>query len=549
MINIMLIAGDKTEKLSEFLKQRGTFNIDYEFSSLMEDILEIKDSIISVDKLVYLLDEQTLNMRAEMKLLKELLTEDGFFTVREILFIITERDGTDKAVRCLDVYNVACLLNEGKDRASAIAEYEPFVGKGYTYESLRAFKGCFRTNNVPECSSTLEVMLRYEIRANSVIPLDAMLEHSNVLEAHLAALKQFYRAGFTISYLHEDYGDGTFKRLAKILTYLENVNDAVSKDRALTECIVVGGKRCDFLSADYVFEVIRSIYFEEFDETSVSAAVRHGNMYGDFIYRWLQSLRPLVIYSVDNDYVHNRVSSKYDEVQINCDEGVMFHFPIDFFNEYENEFTKWVKNYQPNQCCLEVYSVGQHSRVLCIFFTKKGTNKATIRNNHIGIYADLATKKELIFNEESRVTCPILKSMLYRHFKKHEKDTSIIDRLDIQTVLAFIQVLILQDSEEYQTLFKRQDSFSSGFQRLRWFVRSDDNFYSAVLRYIMVMAGLRTQYNANCISKSLQETVVVNGKEHDILGVFSGDKTLLEILQNNRDTLHPYLKGDVMYFE
>ena len=53
MINIMLIAGDKTEKLSEFLIQKGTFNLEYAFNSLSEDIHTIRDSIINVDKLVY----------------------------------------------------------------------------------------------------------------------------------------------------------------------------------------------------------------------------------------------------------------------------------------------------------------------------------------------------------------------------------------------------------------------------------------------------------------------------------------------------------------
>lgn len=99
MINIMLVAGNKTEKLNNFLQQKGTFSIDYAYRSLAEDIVNIRDSIISVDKMVYLLDDQIINIRTEMRLLKELLIDGGFFTVKEIVFLVTKSVDVDKAVR------------------------------------------------------------------------------------------------------------------------------------------------------------------------------------------------------------------------------------------------------------------------------------------------------------------------------------------------------------------------------------------------------------------------------------------------------------------
>ena len=99
MINVMLVAGDNTPKLAEFLVQRGTFSLDFSYRSLTEEVMHVKDSIINVDKLIYLLDDQQINIRTEMQLLKELLTSEGFFTVREIIFIVTENTEADKAIR------------------------------------------------------------------------------------------------------------------------------------------------------------------------------------------------------------------------------------------------------------------------------------------------------------------------------------------------------------------------------------------------------------------------------------------------------------------
>ena len=49
MINVMLVAGDNTPKLAEFLVQRGTFSLDFSYRSLTEEVMHVKDSIINVE--------------------------------------------------------------------------------------------------------------------------------------------------------------------------------------------------------------------------------------------------------------------------------------------------------------------------------------------------------------------------------------------------------------------------------------------------------------------------------------------------------------------
>lgn len=157
MINIMLVAGDKTEKLSEFLKQRGTFNIDFEYRSLSEEILAIKDSIINVDKLVYLLDDQLLNIRTEMQTLKELLINDSFFTVREVLFLIIDNSNADKAVK----YFTAVMTEshyenfniiKTKEKVSFADIFDYIIGGSYSESYKNTFKDVYRVERNSESS-------------------------------------------------------------------------------------------------------------------------------------------------------------------------------------------------------------------------------------------------------------------------------------------------------------------------------------------------------------------------------------------------------------
>lgn len=114
MINIMLVAGEKTTKLAAFLRQRGTFQIDFTFRSLSEDLNKVRDSIINVDKLVYVLDKPEVNIRMEMQVLKELLNNDGFFVVQEILFIITESEEAKSALRYFNAVMDSCNFEQFK---------------------------------------------------------------------------------------------------------------------------------------------------------------------------------------------------------------------------------------------------------------------------------------------------------------------------------------------------------------------------------------------------------------------------------------------------
>lgn len=81
MINIMLVAGDKTDKLAKFFKMRNAFSVSMACESLSSNVAQIKDSIINVNTLLYFYQESSINIRTDMQILKELLSDNNFFTV------------------------------------------------------------------------------------------------------------------------------------------------------------------------------------------------------------------------------------------------------------------------------------------------------------------------------------------------------------------------------------------------------------------------------------------------------------------------------------
>lgn len=203
MINVLLIAGDKTEKLTKFLEQRGAFEITNSYRSIAEDISTIRDSIINVDKMIYLLDSDTVNIRTEMQLLKELLLDEGFFTVREIVFIATESVDADKAIRYFKVvmqdsnfsnYSV----HKAKNKLSFADIFDLIIGISRAENYKNTYKSVYRVERNSESD------VAYMAEDNSGMTVEPF--NYERVQAYEAAKKNSLRAESGI--LHKDETSG-----------------------------------------------------------------------------------------------------------------------------------------------------------------------------------------------------------------------------------------------------------------------------------------------------------------------------------------------------
>ena len=91
MIKLMIVAGRQSAKLAEHLNKTGAFRADYVYHSLAQNQEKIKNSIIKVDKLLYIYqpeeDNGVTSIREDMVILQKLIISDEFFSTNEVIFI------------------------------------------------------------------------------------------------------------------------------------------------------------------------------------------------------------------------------------------------------------------------------------------------------------------------------------------------------------------------------------------------------------------------------------------------------------------------------
>ena len=81
------------------MTERGTFEVPFYYESLSKNSNEIKNSIIKVDKMLYLYQPDEISIRYDMGILKNLLAKSSFFDPGEITCIVNGNpDENTKAI-------------------------------------------------------------------------------------------------------------------------------------------------------------------------------------------------------------------------------------------------------------------------------------------------------------------------------------------------------------------------------------------------------------------------------------------------------------------
>lgn len=237
------------------------------------------------------------------------------------------------------------------------------------------------------------------------------------------------------------------------------------------------------------------------------------------------------------------IDSDYVDVQILYNGVPVFHFPEDFFFEYYEEIEAWGREHRMP------VTVMTEGNSLLLSFSDVSSYTIQARKVPVSLSLDLKSKIRLLEENDCRYNMPIMKAKMLEYMRDNGKDPSVLDNVGLQMVITLVQVLLLQDTPEYKTLFQRDDSFLAGFNALKWMVRSDDNLYSAVMRYAFALTSIYNEYSNAKISETLQSYAIVNGTQMPILSVFSKNKSLLQFLQENKKSCKVNVEGDVMRIE
>lgn len=99
MSKLLIVAGKNSKNLRDFMTERGTFEVPFYYESLSKNSNEIKNSIIKVDKMLYLYQPDEISIRYDMGILKNLLAKSSFFDPGEITCIVNGNpDENTKAI-------------------------------------------------------------------------------------------------------------------------------------------------------------------------------------------------------------------------------------------------------------------------------------------------------------------------------------------------------------------------------------------------------------------------------------------------------------------
>lgn len=166
MIKLMIVAGDRAAGLAEHLNKTGAFRIDYAFWSLVQNQDKIRNSIIRVDKLLYVYQPDDSNgvttVCEDMIFLKKLLMSDGFFSTSEVLFLQKDSPFAEQASAYFNTVMRECnnaLTKSNRNKAEIIYSIKTVKGT-LSFQSVHDY--LLGTTVAEDFSNTISKVYRYE---------------------------------------------------------------------------------------------------------------------------------------------------------------------------------------------------------------------------------------------------------------------------------------------------------------------------------------------------------------------------------------------------
>jgi len=486
-------------------------------------------------------------------------SEDNTEAIKDHMEAVTEWQSSGEYDAC-DIYSLAQLMNISLSKEEAERVLKPFIGKNYSFDLIQQLTGydVYR-QEVPVCDDVTEAVLRNEcLYEDKWHPLMEILQHvkTYATEPESAAyLSVIYEAGFSVSKLRKE---GTpepeelfkhFYHIAKVTTEWakQNVSTLAGKAKYLAD-VVVGDHVFAVIKPELLFNALR-VECNEYVPGKDKTAVEYLYPFRTAICNWITetaaycTVTPAWSGNTARDLQRVIIDSDYVDVQILYNGVPVFHFPEDFFFEYYEEIEAWGREHRMP------VTVMTEGNSLLLSFSDVSSYTIQARKVPVSLSLDLKSKIRLLEENDCRYNMPIMKAKMLEYMRDNGKDPSVLDNVGLQMVITLVQVLLLQDTPEYKTLFQRDDSFLAGFNALKWMVRSDDNLYSAVMRYAFALTSIYNEYSNAKISETLQSYAIVNGTQMPILSVFSKNKSLLQFLQENKKSCKVNVEGDVMRIE
>ena len=150
-IKVLVIADMQKINVKSYLVDQGTLDVEWAFASFEEAGWSIKNTILVVDKTLYLYDPAVHSIRKEMSELNELMESSIFFKPGEILFVNTSTDPDNQDDRYFTTIMQQHSYQNYKIAASNTVKnlsdvYKLLIGSTKDLETKNTIRSVYRVN-------------------------------------------------------------------------------------------------------------------------------------------------------------------------------------------------------------------------------------------------------------------------------------------------------------------------------------------------------------------------------------------------------------------
>lgn len=211
MSKLLLFAGNNTSTIKDFMVENGTFDVPFSYESISKNINEIKNSIIKVDKMLYIYQPE-MSIRYDMSLLQNLLSKSNFFDPGEIIFIANGSSDDSKAIEYFQAVMKSCDYKNYRikksDKNMTYAEiYDTLLGVSSSVKFKNKRKNIYRIENandskiafLPDVNTDLLVepfdydnIINYEKAKEIAKRTESGIEHIDTMQE----IKKYSRPSF-----------------------------------------------------------------------------------------------------------------------------------------------------------------------------------------------------------------------------------------------------------------------------------------------------------------------------------------------------------------
>lgn len=213
MSKLLIIAGNNSKNLRDFMIERGTFEVPFYYESLSKNINEIKNSIVKVDKMLYLFQPEIMSIRFDMGILQNLLTKSNFFEPGEITFMVNgNSEDNSKAIEyfqaVMDAVGYTNYRIKSSESTMTYANiYDQLLGVSQSVKFKNKRKNIYRVENsneskqmyVPELTTDMIIepfdydsIINYSKAKENASRVESGLEHID----SMPPMKKFNRPSF-----------------------------------------------------------------------------------------------------------------------------------------------------------------------------------------------------------------------------------------------------------------------------------------------------------------------------------------------------------------